>query len=83
MRRDCAASTLIATANAASSLALRWKLQFVCAIIWWAATGVSCFGTGRQCSIAFLSAIFLCQIVFGGWLMIAEARQRRKAASHA
>ena len=77
------ASTLIGTVNAASSLALRWKLQFACAIVWWAAAVVSCFGTGNQCSIAFLTAIFLCQIVFGIYLMIAEARQRRQVANHA
>ena len=77
------ASTLVGTANAASSLTLRWKLQFVCAIIWWAAAVVSCFGTNNQSSIAFLAAIFLCQIVFGIYLMIAEARQRGKVAPHA
>jgi hypothetical protein len=77
------AATLIGTANAASSIILTWKLQFACAVVWWAAVVVSCFGTGRQGSIAFLAAIFLCQIVFGAYLMIAEAHQRGKAAIHA
>jgi hypothetical protein len=75
------ASTLIGTANAASSLALRWKAQFACAVVWWATTVVCCFGTEKQSSIAFLTAIFLCQIVFGIYLMIGEARARRQEAS--
>lgn len=77
------ASTLIGTANAASSLALRWKAQFACAVVWWATTVVCCLGTENQSSIAFLTAIFLGQIVFGIYLMIGEARARRQEASHA
>ncbi|MGC9157998.1 MAG: hypothetical protein ACP5FH_03320 [Terracidiphilus sp.] len=77
------ACTLIGAANGASSLALKWKLQFACAVVWWAAAVVGCYGTETQCSIAFLAAIFLCQIVFGGWLMIAESRDRRLEVEHA
>src|SRR5271157_4455808 len=47
------AATLIGTANAASSIILKWKLQFACAVVWWAAAVVSCFGTENQSSIAF------------------------------
>jgi hypothetical protein len=82
------AATLVGTANAASSLILKWKLQFVCAMVWWAAAVVACFGSDRQCGIASLLAIFFCQIVFGIYGMIAESRQRRansagKDPSHA
>jgi len=77
------AATLIGGANAASSLTLKWKLQFACAIVWWTAAVVSCFGTDCQSSFAFLAANFLCQIVFGIYLMIREAIARRQAASHA
>jgi hypothetical protein len=76
-------AAMLGAANATSSMTLKWKLQFVCALIWWAAATVSCFGSASQSSIAFLTAIFLCQIVFGIYLIIAEARQRREAASHA
>ncbi|MGD0800504.1 MAG: hypothetical protein ABR906_04235 [Terracidiphilus sp.] len=76
-------ATLIGTANAASSLALKWKLQFACAVVWWATSVVCCFGTEKQSSIAFLTALFLCQIVFGIYLMIGEARVRRQEATHA
>jgi hypothetical protein len=62
---------------------LKWKVQFGCALVWWAATIVSCFGTLSQSSITFLVAIFLCQIVFGSYMMIVEARQHRQVAPHA
>ena len=77
------ASTLIATANAASSMILKWKLQFACAIVWWAVAVVSCYGTVNLSSIAFLAAIFLCQIVFGIYLMIRESIARKQEATHA
>jgi hypothetical protein len=78
------ASTMIGAANAASSLTLKWKAQFACAVAWWAAAVVACFGTAAQGSIAFLVAIFLCQIVFGIYCMIREAQERkRRGAVHA
>jgi len=73
--------TLLGTANAASSLILRWKLQFACAVIWWGMAIVSCLGTTRQSSIALLVANFLCQIAFGLYGMAAEARQARAGAA--
>jgi hypothetical protein len=77
------ASTLVGTANASSSIILKWKLQFACAVVWWAAAVVSCFGTVNQSSIAFLAAIFLCQIVFGVYLMIRETCAHKQGANHA
>jgi hypothetical protein len=77
------AATMLATANAASSIILRWKLQFACAVVWWALTVFACFGHGKLLTIAFLVALFLCQIVFGIYLMIMEARARREEAHHA
>jgi len=77
------AATLVGTANATSSFILKWKLQFACAVVWWVAAIVSCFGTVHQSSIAFLAAIFLCQIVFGVYLMVREANARRQGANHA
>jgi hypothetical protein len=77
------AATLVGGANAASSLTLKWKLQFACAIVWWTSAVISCFGTNLQSSIAFLAANFLCQIVFGIYLMIREACARRQAVAHA
>jgi dolichyl-phosphate-mannose--protein O-mannosyl transferase len=57
-------------------MALKWKAQFACAVVWWAAALVACFGTTTEGSIAFLAAIFLCQIVFGAYCMISEAKER-------
>ena len=71
-------ATMLGTANAASSMLLRWKQQFACAVVWWAAAVVSCFGTVAQSTIALLVAIFFCQIVFGIYGMVCEARLRKQ-----
>ena len=76
-------STMLGTTNAASGMLLKWKLQFACAIVWWLAAVAALFGTVTQSSIAFLVAIFFCQIVFGIYGMIREASQRRQGVSHA
>ena len=74
---------MLGMANAASSLILKWKMQFACAVMWWASAAVACFGSEIQTSIVFLVAIFFCQIVFGIYGMICESRKRRLNASHA
>lgn len=71
-------SAILGMVNGASGLILRWKSQLACAVIWWATTVVSCFGTDAENKIVFLVAIFLCQIVFGIFGMIAEARERKR-----
>jgi peptidoglycan/LPS O-acetylase OafA/YrhL len=71
-------ATLLGTANAASGMLLKWKAQFACAVVWWMASAASLFGTVTQSTIAFLAAIFLCQIVFGIYAMIWESRERRR-----
>ena len=78
----------LAAANAISSIILKWKGQFACALVWWTAAGLSCFGTVTQSSIIGLVAIFLGQIVFGSYMMISEARdkkgsERTSGAAHA
>ncbi|MGD0730521.1 MAG: hypothetical protein ABR956_04600 [Terracidiphilus sp.] len=75
--------TLLGTANAASSIILKWKLQFACALAWWALAVIASLGTTRQAFIALLVALFFCQIVFGGYAMWCEARERRQVVSHA
>jgi len=76
-------AAMLGTTNAASSMILRWTEQFACAIVWWAATVASLFGTATQSAIAFLVAIFFCQIVFGIYGMIRESQARRRGDSHA
>jgi len=68
---------MLGTANAASSMILKWKMQFACALVWWALTVFACFGNGNALTIAFLAALFFCQIVFGIYAMICDARRRR------
>jgi hypothetical protein len=74
---------MLGAVNASSSMILKWKLQFACALVWWATTVYACFGKGHYLMPVFLAAIFLCQIVFGIYLMIREARARREGADHA
>jgi len=75
--------TMLGTANAASSIILKWKAQFACALVWWAAAVISCLGTTRQSFIALLVANFLCQIVFGIYGMLCEMRARKQGAIYA
>jgi hypothetical protein len=77
---------MLGAANATSSIILKWKMQFGCAVVWWAMSAVGCFGTESQGSIAFLVALFLCQILFGIYGMIGKSQKRRtppEGAAHA
>jgi hypothetical protein len=75
---------ILGLANGASSLILRWKAQLACAAMWWVAAIAACFGTNDQSAVVLLVAIFLGQIVFGIYGMIAESRARkRRVPAHA
>jgi hypothetical protein len=74
---------MLGMANATSSLILKWKMQFACAVVWWAAAVVACFASEAKTGIAFLAAIFFCQIVFGIYAMMCESRRRNQGATHA
>jgi hypothetical protein len=74
---------LLGMANAASGILLKWKAQIVCAVVWWLAGVGSLFGTVTESTVAFLVAIFFCQIVFGIYAMILESRGRRQGAVNA
>jgi hypothetical protein len=62
----------------ASAFILKWKAQHLCAAVWLSSTVVACFGTDDATTIAFLAAVFLCQIVFGIYAMILESRSRKQ-----
>jgi hypothetical protein len=68
---------MLGTANATSSILLKWKMQFACALVWWASAIAACFTSDSVTSVIFLSAIFFCQIVFGIYGMIAESRKHK------
>jgi hypothetical protein len=78
------ASGMLGMANAASALALRWKVQFGCAVIWWATAVAACFVTGNQAAVIFIVAIFICQIAFGVYGMVRDfGAKSRRGAAHA
>lgn len=77
------AGAMLAVANGASCLILRWKMQFACALAWLGAAEVGCFGTETQGWIAFLAATFFCQIVFGIYAIVTESRRRVQGEAHA
>jgi ABC-type enterochelin transport system permease subunit len=68
---------MLGMANATSSMILKWKAQFACAVVWWVAAVAACFVSENQSILVFLTAIFLCQIVFGIYAMICESQRRR------
>ncbi|HKC12212.1 MAG TPA: hypothetical protein VKI41_09280 [Vicinamibacteria bacterium] len=71
-------SAILGMANGASALILRWKAQGACAVVWWVTAVAACFGTDAQSMVVFLVAIFLGQIVFGIYGMIADAQERKR-----
>jgi hypothetical protein len=68
---------MLGAANATSGIILKWKMQFACAVVWWASAAISCFLSEIQAGILFVIAIFFCQIVFGIYGMVAESRKRK------
>jgi hypothetical protein len=77
-------AAMLGGANATSSMTLRWKAQFACAVVWWVASVAAFFGTEEQALAVFLVAIFFCQIVFGIYAMIRDAQERKqRGAAHA
>lgn len=74
---------MLGMANCTSSIVLRWKVQFACALVWWASAVAACFVSDSVCTVVFLTAIFLCQIVFGIYGMLAVSRQHKQGAAHA
>lgn len=74
---------MLAVANGASGIFLRWKMQFACAVVWWITSVAACFGSDAQLTIIFLSALFLCQIAFGIYAMTMESRRRQHEIAHA
>lgn len=75
-------ASMLGIANGTSGMILKWKAQIGCAVAWWITSVAACFGTAAQLTILFLSALFVCQILFGIYAMICESK-RRNGASHA
>jgi hypothetical protein len=76
-------AAMLGLVNGASGFILRWRAQIACALVWWVTSVAACFGTNAQVVAVFLTAIFLCQIVFGIYAMILESRRNRREIVHA
>lgn len=74
---------MLATANGVSSIVLRWRMQFACAVIWLALAVGACFTTDMQTAMLSLAAIFFCLIVFGIYGIVLESRRQSRSANHA
>lgn len=74
---------MLGSANATSSIILKWRMQFGCAVVWWTAALMGAFASATAGSIAFLAAIFICQILFGMYGMICERREKTRDGAHA
>jgi hypothetical protein len=68
---------MLSGAHMTSAIALRWKMQFACAVLWLGSAVAACFGTENQAGVAFLAATFFGQIVFGIYAMILESQRRK------
>lgn len=68
---------MLAVANGASGILLRWKMQIACALVWLATGLAACFVSATQITELFVAAIFFCQIAFGIYLMIIESRRQQ------
>lgn len=75
--------TLLGMANAISGITLKWKMQIACGVVWWAAAVAACFLSEYQGFVIFLLSIFFCQIVFGIYAMICDAKRRNAGNAHA
>ena len=76
-------AAFLGTANGACGVILKWRAELLTALVWWISSVLVCFGTEEQMMTIFLIAIFLCQIVFGVYAMISEARAHRQESNHA
>jgi hypothetical protein len=72
-------AAMMGVANGTSGFILKWKMQIASAVVWWITTAAACFGSDAQLAMVFLAAIFLCQIVFGIYVMMLESRMGRES----
>ncbi|MHB1022613.1 MAG: hypothetical protein ACYC46_14350 [Acidobacteriaceae bacterium] len=71
---------LLGLAHAASSITLKWRLQWIVALVWWAC-GVASFYVGASMLLPILLvATLIGNIGFGFYLMALEARDSKRLA---
>ncbi|HZC43519.1 MAG TPA: hypothetical protein VE195_05045 [Acidobacteriaceae bacterium] len=78
-----AVEIFVGAANCASSIGLRWRLQFFVALLWWVSAVITCFIASQWIvPIVMIDAIFGF-LGFGIYLMYRERRDRRLRVQHA
>lgn len=80
---DAAILIFVAAANCASSIALRWRVQFLVALLWWVSAVAICFVDVRWIAPIVLIDSFLGFLCFGIYLMVRERRDRQRREQHA
>jgi hypothetical protein len=73
----------LGVANCASSMVLRWRPQFLVAIMWWTAAMATCFGPEQVIAPIFIVATLIGMIGFGLYLMYREHHDRPARLQHA
>jgi len=72
-----AVEAFLGLANCASALILRWRLQFLVALVWWVSAVATCFASAAMVMPILIADTLLCLIGFGLYLMYCERRDRR------
>lgn len=72
---------LLGAANFAIAAVLRWKVQFLVALVWWASAVTTCFVATAMIMPVLVAATLIGMIGFGLYLMYRERRDRRNRQS--
>jgi hypothetical protein len=71
-------AAMLGVANGTSGFLLKWPHQIATAVLWWATSVLTCLGSEQFAITVFLVALFFCQIVFGTYAMLREAKARKQ-----
>lgn len=77
---DAAILIFVGAANCASSIALRWRTQFLVALLWWISAVAILFAPSPWTVFIVLIDAFFGFLCFGVYLMVRERRDRRRRA---
>lgn len=72
---------LLGVANFASAAVLRWRVQFLVALVWWVSAVTTCFVAAAMIVPVLVAATLIGMIGFGLYLMYCERRDRRSHQS--
>ena len=72
-------AVMLAIANGASGMILKWRAQIGCSVVWWITSVAAVFCSVAQVTILFLATLTVCQIGFGIYAMTRESKRRHEA----